>query len=113
MTKADRANKEQAKLISKLIRTEYDKFRDTTVMLMEERLKMYEDFLQRHPELKSRPKALQKAIRGLRLSVQYLKREVRSLVPEFRDKFVEEALEKEFKLMTIAGRVTLGHGKKK
>ena len=107
-------SKDQAKLVSKLLRNEYNKLRDTLVMSMEERVRMYEDFLIDHPLMKSHPKAIKKALQGYRSALRYLKREIKIVLPEVRDTTLEEAIEKQFKLMTIAGRVTTRkHGKKK
>jgi hypothetical protein len=111
-------DREGARRVSKLIHSEFNKMRDTLKLSVDERVKLYEEFLLAHPDIKGRRKAESTLRAVLKNIKKHLRMEIRLVLPEFRDLCAEVVVDKEFKLMTIAGRVSAKgfarrHGKKK
>lgn len=100
------AERKEARLVSKLVHSEFNKLRDTLRMLLEDRFELYDNFLCRHELMKRNTRALGAVRTDLRNALRYLKSEIKIVVPECRDSAAERAIERQFKLFTIAGKVS-------
>lgn len=105
--KLDIATRARARTVSNLVRTEFNKLRDTLRVDVDQRFELYEQFLAEHPLMKEHPKALRAALKEMRSLKTYLRAEIKIAGPEARDAAAERALGAEFKLMAIAGRVSV------
>lgn len=105
--KKDKAkvDKKAARAVSKLIHSEFNKLRTTIVFNLEERIKLYEEFLTEHKLMKEHPKALRNVRKHLKRVLSDLKFQTKLVVPGYRDQAAEEALRRQFNLYTLNGRV--------
>lgn len=106
MSKLDKAARAEARAVSKLLHTEFNKLRDTLRIDLDQRFELYEQYLAENRLMKKHPKALRAALREMRDLKTYLRSELKIAGPAARDTAAERALEAQFKLMTIAGRVS-------